>query len=235
MCSPRNRTMTAPLRSTHGAPSSDVFESTLTKGTSPAQSQRTTPSFEALRVIVWTESESDRQYVIETLSRLGLEPHEEWSTTRATSYRIRASDSSSVRRQLEDADLRWTLTQPDSPNYLFSWFSVADPDARQLKITNVATEVVGEYPGDFPGADRPTVVDRVTSSGQGQRINPEGTLANSGVRDDDSLRVSSESYAGVSPFFIACVLLSMLTYWIFGNSPSLLRRSMSCTERSHLR
>lgn len=156
-------------------------------------------------VIVRADSEEQRARAAAVLAERGLAPHEVWSTARAVSYRVSATDSGWVRQRLDATDLGWTVVPPGEPDYLFQSLFVQGPDGRQFRLVdapaqqtvgNVASEVMDQYPEGFIDPRRPAVIDQVQPDGSGRRLDPDDTLHNAQVRDGDRLRVAAQRTAG---------------------------------------
>ena len=143
------------------------------------------------------------------LAAQGFSPQEMWSTISAVSFRLNQADQNLVRERLVTRpDLGWTLVPPGQPDYLLRQLFVEGPDGRRFRLSDVpvqstigsvATEVVDQYPEGLPGADRPTVVDHVGPDGAGRRTNPDNTLHEEGIRENDQLRVGFQRTAAVNP------------------------------------
>ncbi|WP_440099030.1 effector-associated domain EAD1-containing protein [Streptosporangium sp. H16] len=161
----------------------------------------------ACHVIVRADSESERRATARWLTAEGLEPREVWSTPTAVSYRLGETDPGAVRLALENRpDLGWTVVPPGAPDYLIHHIYVEGPDGRRFSVTdapaqqtvgNLAEEIVEQYRenGGLPSGDRPTVVDKVGPAGQGERTNPDNTLHEEGIGEDDLLRVGFQATA----------------------------------------
>lgn len=160
-------------------------------------------------VIVRASSEEDRERTASALREFGLDPVEQWSTAHAISYRVNSSDPEQVRQRLRRTAFGWTVVAPGLRDYLLHTLYIEGPDGRQFRITdapaqqtvgNVAAEVIDQYGGRFPDANRPPVVDHVGTGGEGRRLGLDSTLDESGVRDRDRLRVGFQvRAAAVNP------------------------------------
>jgi hypothetical protein len=124
------------------------------------------------------------------------------STNLVTLFRLGTSDEARVRRAMADSDLAWTVAAPGQPSYLLSHLIVQGPDGRSFRFTDVpASTIVAGLAADtlaeYPGQDiaRATVTDRVQTDGQGERLSPEATLDDAGVRDGDRLRIGFEAWS----------------------------------------
>ncbi|QXJ20203.1 hypothetical protein AGRA3207_000875 [Actinomadura graeca] len=162
------------------------------------------PGPPACHVIFRADTEDERAALREWLERADLAPVEVWSTPSSLSFRVSSGDPGEIRRLLDRTAFGWTVVPPGAPDYLLRQIYVDGPDGRRFRIVdapaqqtvgNIAAEVVGAYGPNFPGAKRPTVVDRVDSDGSGRRVDPERTLHDAGVRDGDRLRVGFQATA----------------------------------------
>ncbi|WP_250286732.1 effector-associated domain EAD1-containing protein, partial [Frankia sp. CiP1_Cm_nod2] len=160
---------------------------------------------QSCHVIVRASSEPERRHAQETLARLGLEPHEFWSTSHAVSYRVSSTDTAAVRERLDGTDLGWTLVPPGEPDYVLQTLYVGGPDGRQFRLNdapaqqtveNVAASVMEEYPPGFTDATRSIVVDEVQDDGSGRRLNTDDTLHVAGIRNNSRMRIGVEARAG---------------------------------------
>lgn len=154
-------------------------------------------------VIVQASAEEIRRDAEEELSELGLDPREWWSTSHAVSFRVNSGDTERVRARLRQTSFAWTssgwtVVPPGEPDYLIRALYIEGPHGRQFRITDapaqqalgtVAADVIEQYGQDLPGAGRPPVIKRAGREGQEHRLDPDGTLHGSGIRDGDWLRV----------------------------------------------
>jgi hypothetical protein len=171
-------------------------------GAHPAAAARAEPT---CHVIVRASAEEDRDRAVATLTALGLGPMEVWSTEHAMSFALNSGNVREIRQRLNGSGLGWTLVSPGQPDYLLRELYVQGPDERvyryvdapaQQTVHNVASEIAQRYRRSSAEGTRPTVVDLVGADGVGQRLNPEDTLHDAGVRDGDHLRVAFEATAG---------------------------------------
>jgi hypothetical protein len=163
-------------------------------------------------LIVRASTEVERDQAWTMLQRLDLAPREVWSTAHAVSYAlddVGGNDLSDIRRRLEGADpegeIGWTLVPPGQPDYLLHTLYVTGPDGRRFRfheapaqqsVRNVAAEVLDGY--GLAQAERPTVIDQVAPDGSTNRLTPDDTLHDAGVKEGDSLRVGLVARAGGS-------------------------------------
>jgi ubiquitin-protein ligase len=99
-------------------------------------------------------------------------------------------------------------------DYLISRLFVEGPDQARFEIQDVSAStkireiaqgvIASQYDpkifGHSPGErGRRTVVDRVASNGSHERLDPDKTLHDHGIREGETLSVSPESRAGISP------------------------------------
>lgn len=100
---------------------------------------------------------------------------------------VRASDErqrAEAVRVLRELGLDPVVTAPKRPDDLFG---------------DVASGMIGEEYGGRArpsDVDRPAVVDRVPPAGTPERVNPDDTLHDAGIRDGDHLRFGFEARAG---------------------------------------
>lgn len=170
----------------------------------PAQPEQT------CHVVFRINSEEERGAIETWLTGLDLAPRQMWSTISAVSYQLNNSDPNRVRERLVTrGDLGWALVPPGEPDYLLRQLFVEGPDGRRFRVSDIpvqstvsalAAEVVDRYPEGMPGADRPTVVDHVAQDGTGRRMNPDRTLHEEGIRENDQVRVGFQrTAAAVNP------------------------------------
>lgn len=129
-----------------------------------------------------------------------------------------AVDSRQQAEQLKDdisrshPHVQVTITDVTHRDY---WMDInaEGPDGRRFviegahastRVRDIAKGITGEYQDEFwPQGKAPikATVDRVDASGGAQRLNPDQTLHEAGVRPHDTLRVHPEAQAGaVDPF-----------------------------------
>jgi hypothetical protein len=156
-------------------------------------------------VIVRAGSEEDRAAAAQILADLGLDPRDVWATAYATSFEVNSIDAATVRVRLDDTDMSWVVVPAGANDYLIRDLYVSGPDGRRFRlidapaqqtVADVAAGIMAQYGPSFATKSRPTVVDRVRSDGQGERLAPEQTLHAAGVRDGASLRMGFEATAG---------------------------------------
>jgi hypothetical protein len=155
-------------------------------------------------------SGADHQAALDALTRLGLQPQVEQATNHVVVYRLNTSDSNHALTRLDAFPLFFTLLGPGDPTYLLSALAVQGPDGRMFRFTDtpaaqtvadLAADTLEQYEAGF-GGKRTAVTDHVQPNGQGQRLDPDTTLHDAGIRDGDQLRVGFESTAGiVNPLF----------------------------------
>jgi hypothetical protein len=153
-------------------------------------------------VIVQAGSERERAAAAASLREVGLDPREVWSTGQAMSYAVGSTDVPMVREALGRTDLGWTVVAPGQPDYLLREFYVDAPDGSRHRVVDapaqqtlrtVADQVMGRYGTEFPG--RPVAVT-VGRDGRQDRVNPDYTLHEAGLRDGDEIRVDVAATAG---------------------------------------
>lgn len=162
----------------------------------------------ACHVIVRAGSEDERAAAEQVLRDLGLDPHDVWATSYAMSFRVGSESAAAVRELLDPTGMSWVVVPPGGNDYLIRELYVSGPDGRRFRlrdapaqqtVADVAAGVVAQYGASF-AKSRPTVVDRVLPGGDGERLSPDSTLHDAGVRDGASLRLGFEATAGaVSP------------------------------------
>jgi Effector-associated domain 1 len=161
----------------------------------------------AYHVIFRTATEEDRVRARELLESLNLKPREVWTTADAVSFELESERREDPHLLLErsGADLGWVVVPPSSADYLLRQLLVEGPDGRQFRFVDtpaattveaIAAELIDQYPVEGARSSLSTSIDRVDASGQPERLNPEQTLDDAGVRDGDRLRVSSTARAG---------------------------------------
>lgn len=167
--------------------------------TESAQTPRT------CHVIVRAGTEDERAAAEQVLRDLGLDPQDVWATAHATSFQVNTPNTSSVRALLDPTGVSWVVVPPEANDYLIRELYVSGPDGRRFRlidapaqqtVADVAAGIVDQYGPSFAGKSRPTVMDRVLPGGQGERLSPDSTLHDAGVRDGSSLRLGFEATAG---------------------------------------
>lgn len=164
----------------------------------------------AYHLIVRITSEAERAEVEGWLREHGMDPQPMWYTLTAVSYRLNEREISPIHTLLRTrSDLGWTLVPPGDPDHLIRRLWMHGPDGRTFRLSDIpvqstigsiTSEVLEQYPEDTPGADRPTVTDRVGPDGQGRRMNPDNTLHQEDVGEDDHLRFAFQrTAAAVNP------------------------------------
>lgn len=162
------------------------------------------PAAETCHVIFRADNEDERVAIRGWLSQASLAPVEVWSTPSAVSFQVSSPDPGALRTLLDGTRFGWTVVPPNAPDYLLRQLFIDGPDGRRFRVVdapaqqtvgNVAAEVVDRYGPQFPGAKRPTVIDRVREDGSGHRVNPDETLHREGIRDGDRLRVAFQATA----------------------------------------
>lgn len=161
--------------------------------------------YRTCHVIVRAGSEEERKAAAQVLTELGLDPHDVWATAYATSFQVGSADASRVRGLLDPTGMSWVVVPAGANDYLIRELFVSGPDGRRFRlidapaqqtVADVAAGIVDQYGPSFSGRSRPTVMDRVLPDGQGQRLSPDSTLHDAGVRDGSSLRLGFEATAG---------------------------------------
>jgi hypothetical protein len=156
-------------------------------------------------VIVRAGSEAERSAAADVLAGLGLDPRDVWATGYATSFRVSSNDASAVRGLLDPTDISWVVVPADADDYLIRELYVTGPDGRRFRLVDapaqqtvaeVAAGIMAQYGSSFAGKLRPTVMDRIGAGGQGERLPPDQTLHDAGVRDGAALRLGFEATAG---------------------------------------
>lgn len=95
-------------------------------------------------------------------------------------------------------------------DYLLSRLYVEGPDQSRFEINDIRAStpirdvaqgvILEAYDSKaFPGGGRKTVVDRVNPDGSTQRLDPNKSLHESGIKEGETLQVSPESTAGIHP------------------------------------
>lgn len=160
---------------------------------------------ETCHVIVRASSEEERTAAADILAALGLDPRDVWATAYATSFRVNSDNASAVRGLLDPTDMSWVVVPAHANDYLIRELYVSGPDGRRFRlvdapaqqtVADVAAGIMAQYGPSFAGKSRPTVMDRVRPDGQGERLSPDATLHDAGVRDGASLRLGFEATAG---------------------------------------
>jgi hypothetical protein len=160
---------------------------------------------DACHVIVAAGTEEERAAVLAILRRANLDPAERWSTANAFSCRVATNDTARVRAALGDLPQDWILVPAGEPDYLLDLLFVQGPDGRmhrlrqapaQQTVQDLGAAVVNAQYGEVPGRTRAFVVDRQQANGDNQRLAPDETLHDAGVRDGDTIRIGFEATAG---------------------------------------
>ncbi|SDT45714.1 effector-associated domain EAD1-containing protein [Actinoplanes derwentensis] len=147
-------------------------------------------------------SGEEERHVI--MAKLGdLEPRLRSGTNSTILLEFASTDVERVMAILDPLPLEWTLVAPGEPAYLISHLIGVGPDGRRfrlgdlpaaMRVEDVTASVLSEYPS--AGGSRRAVADRVLSNGQGERMRPDQTLHEAGVRDGEQVRVGYETNAG---------------------------------------
>lgn len=158
---------------------------------------------DACHVLVPIDNGDEAEHVRRELDRLGLRPEPVWATEHGVSFRVNTAEAIALRRTLQGAAFDYIIVEPGQPDYILRALSVNGPDGRRFRfievpaqqtVANIASEVLDQYP-TFRETTRPTVVDRIVSTGQDDRLDPDDTLHNAGVQDGDELTVSESDRA----------------------------------------
>jgi hypothetical protein len=153
---------------------------------------------ETCHIVFRADDEQQRDGITTFLAARGFEPQEVWSTDTAICYEVNEADQAMVRAQLSDLG-GWTVVPPRHPDYLIGRFYVRGPDGRGFQslntpsselVSDLAAEVVDEYPDDLPGRNRPAIVDQVDADGTGRRLDGDRTLYENGIGEESEVRVA---------------------------------------------
>jgi hypothetical protein len=112
--------------------------------------------------------------------------------------------------RLRSGSLRATVAAGSFRDYVIQQLHVEGPDQARFKVENVpastptrdvARVVMAEYgddmwPKDKDGRTRPATIDRVTPDGSAQRMQPDDSLHDNGIREGDTLSIGVQSTAG---------------------------------------
>jgi ubiquitin-protein ligase len=180
----------------------------MTQAPPPTAQQPSASPEQTCHVIVRIGSEEERAAIEAWLVDRGLAPQQEWLTLTAVSFRLNQADSSAARSVMGAAlpEGGWTVVPPGRPDYLLRQIFLEGPDGRSFRVNDVpvqstvgsvAAELIEQYHEreGMPGSDQPTVVDRVTPDGSGERINPDNTLEQENITEDSRLRVGFQRRA----------------------------------------
>lgn len=139
----------------------------------PSTSVARTPSEESL-VVVRASDDDQRAEAVRVLRELGLNPVERWSTGHLVLAMLSVQTPSGARYRLVDT-----------------------PGAQSVR--DIAAELIGEEYGSHVGLSsvfQRMVIERVHPAGTPERLNPDDTLHDAGIRDGDHLRIGLEASAG---------------------------------------
>ena len=156
-----------------------------------------------VQAFVQAGSEEERRKVLGLLTGLGATLRVATNTTMLVEFAT--TDADTVFGDLDrlSLPLQWTVVAPGQPAYLLSRLILQGPDGRRFRLTDtpastlvedLAASTMPEYP--TPGGTRRAVTDRVLPNGQGERLRPDQTLHDAGVRDGEQFRVAYETNAG---------------------------------------
>ncbi|MEY9927466.1 hypothetical protein ABH926_002100 [Catenulispora sp. GP43] len=174
---------------------------------SPAKPETAAPPAvvdDVCHVIVEIDDGQDAEQIRAELDRLGLRPEVNWVAGNNISFRVDDDDPITLRTTLDGIGNGYIIVEPGRPDYVLQALLVCGPDGRRFQITgapaqqtvaNIANDVLYQYP-TFRDRTRPTVVDLVGPTGQGDRLDPDDTLHDAGIRDGDELRVGFQATAG---------------------------------------
>ncbi|MGI8333706.1 Mov34/MPN/PAD-1 family protein [Actinomadura scrupuli] len=135
------------------------------------------------------------------------------SSDRVTTIRVADRPDSELAEaveQLTQPGVTVTFGRAGHRPYLVQELTVQGPDQQIFRVEDVpstttvgelAAGIVSQYTEGRPGSQRPTVIDRVLPDGSGRRtLNPDASLHDAGVGEDDQLRVGFQATAGAGLF-----------------------------------
>ena len=163
-------------------------------GTEPGEPAAAQPP--RCRLFVRATSQDERNKILEMLRELGFIPDVDYFTNYVTRYTLAVADAAAVGNALDATDHDRTVVPPGGPDYLLSELRVQGPDGRNCRFSDTpAATTVADIAADTLNAlypddtrTRMAVTDRVGPDGEGERLPPEATLAEAGIRDGDRLR-----------------------------------------------
>jgi hypothetical protein len=154
-----------------------------------------------VQAFVQMGGEEERRKILGLLTELG--PALRYATNSTMLIEFDTTDPDRVFRVMERIPAEWTVVAPGEPAYLLSRLIVQGPDGRRFRfsdipastlISDVTASALSEYP--TATGTHTAVADRVLPNGQGERLRPDHSLHEAGVRDGEQLRVASETNAG---------------------------------------
>jgi hypothetical protein len=154
-----------------------------------------------VQVFFQVRGEEERRTIMAKLA--DLTPTLRFATNATMLLEFATADVDRVFAVLGPLPLEWTVVPPGEPAYLISHLIAVGPDGRQFRlgdvpaatqIQDVTASVLSAYPS--PGGPRRAVTDRVLANGQGERMRPDQSLHDAGVRDGERIRVGYETNAG---------------------------------------
>lgn len=156
-----------------------------------------------VHLIVGVGARQEQVAVESWLAERQLQPEIIWMSEDAISFRLNTSDVDAVRELIDQRDdISALVVAPGQPDYLLYRIYVQGPDGRRFRIqaapaaqpiSVIADEITARYERVQSSA---TVVDLVSATGHGQRLNPDSTLHDAGVVDGNELRVGFQALAG---------------------------------------
>jgi hypothetical protein len=156
-------------------------------------------------VIASIESDREVEELTELLSSYDLHPTVHWSTTRAVSFRVDASDLAVLEQQLAVGDMRFLIVPAGEPDFLYRFLFVIGPDSRRFQfadtpshetVEDLAASVFEEYSSGVPGGAVNTVMNLVRPDGRNIRLQGSTRLHEAGVQDGDTMMAGFEGNAG---------------------------------------
>lgn len=131
-------------------------------------------------------------------------PQQEWVSATAVSFRLNTTDEDAVAERMRELDVGWTVVPPGEPDYLLRQIIVEGPDGRSFRFNDVQAsttigtlgrELIDQYPEGLPGSENPMVINQVNADGSGERVNPDNTVHQEGIREGTRIRVGFQRQA----------------------------------------
>ena len=158
----------------------------------------------AVHLVVRISSEEERSRMEAWLAARQFAPQQEWVSATAVSFRLNTTDEDAVAERMRELDVGWTVVPPGEPDYLLRQIIVEGPDGRSFRFNDVPAsttigtlgrELIDQYPEGLPGSENPMVIDQVNADGSGERVNPDNTVHQEGIREGTRIRVGFQRQA----------------------------------------
>jgi len=170
----------------------------------PVQAPPAVQTSPAVHLVVRISSEEERAEMEAWLGAQQFAPQQEWVSATAVSFRLNTTDENAVAERMRGLDVGWTVVPPGEPDYLLRQIIVEGPDGRTFRFNDVPAsttvgtlgrELIDQYPEGLPGSENPMVIDRVNANGSGERVNPDNTVHQEGIREGTRIRVGFQRQA----------------------------------------